>query len=997
MALFAALQTTFLLVLLPLGTYQRKVLSEPRPLTPESLEVSINSTCQCLHLQWSIHSLPHHQELQMIFQIQISRITTSSVVWVGNYSTTVKENQILQWSWESELPLECATHFVRIRSVMDDARFPKPRSWSKWSSWEEVDAQDSLGHNALFVFPKDKLVEEGSSVTFCYVSRSNLNNVSCYLDGEQIHGEQLTPNVSTFHLSHVRYKRTTGTNIYCEMKQGRKLAGTVLYVSKVLEEPKNFSCETQDLKTLKCTWDPGSDTALTIQPSSNYTLFESFSQKKKVCEDRNWCSWQVTQDSQEMYNFTLMTENYLRKRSVNLVFKLTHRVRPMTPLNFILENINSRNATVTWKVRPIGNSTFQCQVELHHDGQVIQQNNVFIKVNGKYLLSEMEPDTHYLARVRCAYGNHFWKWSEWIDQKFTTLEAGMFSSLPFICLSEEGSCGTEKMEKQICKLLYSKVCFEMIIGIFDIFFQPLSKSHANGEILFYNIAVESLDKSSKFNLSIPAPHNDTKLTLNKYSYQIHVTANNSMGTSPASVIVIPGEPGHKEIEEERVKGTENRFSLSWEPQSRDAIGYVVEWCDHPQDPLCGLQWQKLGPNTTSTVISSDAFEQGVRYNFRIYEISPGWIASLLEKKTGYSQELPPSDNPQVTTSSLTSHSFTLNWKDYSTESQPGFIRGYNVYLKSKMEQCTSGFERITPSDDSAGCRHKIDNPEQKTFHVENLEPASSYEFFVTAYTSAGDGPNGTFTKVTTPDEYTRMLTHIVVPVILCILLITVLFYFQIQWMKEKCYPDIPDPYKSSVLSLIKSKENTHLTIMNLKDCIPDAIEVVNKPEGSRTQPLGTGKPLTETELTKPATYLYLLPTQENPSGSGPCICFENFTYNQAASDLGSSGHVPVPPSTPPSQLGLLYSPENLLKALEKYYTNSLGEIPAGETHLNYVSQLASPMPGDKDSLPTDPPVQAQCSEYKMQMAVPLGPASSPPSEDTSLSSTAILDQGEHYC
>ncbi|XP_064127528.1 oncostatin-M-specific receptor subunit beta [Loxodonta africana] len=975
MALFAALQTTFLLVLLPLGTYQRKVLSEPRPLTPESLEVSINSTCQCLHLQWSIHSLPHHQELQMIFQIQISRITTSSVVWVGNYSTTVKENQILQWSWESELPLECATHFVRIRSVMDDARFPKPRSWSKWSSWEEVDAQDSLGHNALFVFPKDKLVEEGSSVTFCYVSRSNLNNVSCYLDGEQIHGEQLTPNVSTFHLSHVRYKRTTGTNIYCEMKQGRKLAGTVLYVSKVLEEPKNFSCETQDLKTLKCTWDPGSDTALTIQPSSNYTLFESFSQKKKVCEDRNWCSWQVTQDSQEMYNFTLMTENYLRKRSVNLVFKLTHRVRPMTPLNFILENINSRNATVTWKVRPIGNSTFQCQVELHHDGQVIQQNNVFIKVNGKYLLSEMEPDTHYLARVRCAYGNHFWKWSEWIDQKFTTLEAA----------------------PSVAPDVWRNV--RSLPGGYDVtlFWKPLSKSHANGEILFYNIAVESLDKSSKFNLSIPAPHNDTKLTLNKYSYQIHVTANNSMGTSPASVIVIPGEPGHKEIEEERVKGTENRFSLSWEPQSRDAIGYVVEWCDHPQDPLCGLQWQKLGPNTTSTVISSDAFEQGVRYNFRIYEISPGWIASLLEKKTGYSQELPPSDNPQVTTSSLTSHSFTLNWKDYSTESQPGFIRGYNVYLKSKMEQCTSGFERITPSDDSAGCRHKIDNPEQKTFHVENLEPASSYEFFVTAYTSAGDGPNGTFTKVTTPDEYTRMLTHIVVPVILCILLITVLFYFQIQWMKEKCYPDIPDPYKSSVLSLIKSKENTHLTIMNLKDCIPDAIEVVNKPEGSRTQPLGTGKPLTETELTKPATYLYLLPTQENPSGSGPCICFENFTYNQAASDLGSSGHVPVPPSTPPSQLGLLYSPENLLKALEKYYTNSLGEIPAGETHLNYVSQLASPMPGDKDSLPTDPPVQAQCSEYKMQMAVPLGPASSPPSEDTSLSSTAILDQGEHYC
>ncbi|KAM9694240.1 oncostatin-M-specific receptor subunit beta isoform 2-T2 [Trichechus inunguis] len=432
MALFAVLQTTFLLVLLPLGTYQRKVSSEPLPLTPESLKVSINSTCQCLNLQWSVHNLPYHQELQIIVQIQISRIKTSNVVWVGNYSTTVKRNQVLHWSWESELPLECATHFVRIRSVMDDAKFPELKSWSKWSSWEEVDVQDSLGHDTFFLFPKDKLVEEGSNVTFCYISRSNQNNISCYLEGIQVHVEQLAPNVSTFHLSRVPFVRPKGTNIFCDVTQGEDPKGTILYVSKVLEELKDFSCETRDLKTLNCTWDPGSDTALEIQPSQSYTLFESFSQKKKVCKHRNWCTWQVSQDSQEMYHFTLMAENYLRKRTVHLVFKLTHRVRPMTPLNFFLENINSTNATMTWKVHPIGNSTFLCQVELHHDGQIIQQNKVFMEMNGKYLLSEMEPDTHYLARVRCAYGNHFWKWSEWIGRKFTTLEADWQDSFSFI-------------------------------------------------------------------------------------------------------------------------------------------------------------------------------------------------------------------------------------------------------------------------------------------------------------------------------------------------------------------------------------------------------------------------------------------------------------------------------------------------------------------------------------------------------------------------------------
>ena len=51
------------------------------------------------------------------------------------------------------------------------------------------------------------------------------------------------------------------------------------------------------------------------------------------------------------------------------------------------------------------------------------------------------------------------------------------------------------------------------------------------------------------------------------------------------------------------------------------------------------------------------------------------------------------------------------------------------------------------------CKYKIDNPKQKIFVVENLQPESFYEFLVTPYTSVGEGPHDAFTKVTTPDEY----------------------------------------------------------------------------------------------------------------------------------------------------------------------------------------------------------------------------------------------------
>ncbi|XP_066234814.1 oncostatin-M-specific receptor subunit beta isoform X2 [Saccopteryx leptura] len=977
MAPLAVSQAAFLLVLLSLRTSQSEVLSEHLPLIPESLNISINSKQQCLHLQWHVHNLTYHQELKMVFQIEISRIKTSNIIWVGNYSTTVKWNQVLHWTWESELPLECVMHFVRIRSMVNDARTPRSRAWSNWSPWTEVDAQNSLGRGSLFVFPKDKLVEEGSNVTVCYISRILENNISCYVDGVRIHGEPLDLNVFTFHLSNVPFIRKSGTNVYCEMNH--TISGIVLYVSKVLEEPKGFSCETPDLKTLNCTWDPGNDVDLLRHPPPTYTLSESFSGKKKICKHRNWCNWQVSQDSQEIYNFTLMAENSFRKRRVSILFNLAHRVHPRV-FNVELESKGATNATVTWMAHPIGDHfKFLCQVELHGEGKLIQ-SDISTEAPGQLSFSDLEPVTEYLARIRCAVANHFWKWSEWSGRNFSTLEAAPHKA-PDVWRTVKSMLGS-------CNV--------------TLFWKPLSKSHAGGKILFYNVVTENQDEPSSVELSsIRAPANGTTLTLDRCPHHIHITANNSVGTSPASVIGISGDLENKEVEEGRVQGTKDGINLSWKPPSGDVIGYVVAWCDRPWDLPCDLQWKKLGPNTTSTVISSDAFRPGVRYYFKIYGISPERMAQLLERKTGYSKEWPPSDNPRVSISNQTAQSFTLNWKDYSTDSQPGFIRGYHVYLRYKGKQCHPGFNKaflsavcLGTTDDSVCCKYKIDNPERKTFVVENLQPKSSYEYLVTSYTSVDEGPRDSFSKITTSDEHSYVLVRVLLPMVFCLLLIAVLCYLKSQWMKETCFPDIPDPYKSSILSLLKPKESPHLTIMNVSDCIPDVLEVVNKPEGSKTQFMGARKSLPDIDSTK-LDYIYVLPGEKNHTGRGPCVCFENLTYNQAESDPGPCGHAPVLHKASPSPLELLTSPEHLLTSLEQSYTHAPGEIPAGETILNYVSQLASPISEDKESLLTNPPEPELCSEYRMQIVMPLGFASPSPSANSNLSSITLLGQGEH--
>ncbi|CAH6787344.1 oncostatin-M-specific receptor subunit beta [Phodopus roborovskii] len=967
MSFSVVLHPAFLLVVLSLKTSLSEVLGETFQLTPEILTVSVQSKLQQVNLQWTVPNLTH-QELKMVFQIEISRINTSNIIWVENYSTTVKWNQVLHWNWKSEIPLECVTHFIRIRAMEADGK-----SWSNWSSWKEVSVQVSIAPNMLLIFPENKLLEEGSNVTMCLLHGQYLYNVSCMLQEEPILGEQLDSRVSLIKLNNVVFLSDSGTNIYCQaMNATKKLFGTVLFVSKVLEEPKNFSCETQDFKTLKCSWEPGVDTALawSQQDPQSYTLYESFSGRREVSDHRNSHNWKITEDSQETYNFTLTTENKLRKRSVNIIFNLTHRVHQKAPHDVTLETIDATKANMTWKVYSRGdNYLLLCQVELQHEREVIHEHKVSVHMSASYLFSDLEPDTEYKARVRCADANHFWKWSDWAQKEFSTPEAAPSQALD----------------------VWRQVRSENGSHVVTLFWKPLLKSQANGKIISYNIVVENQDQPSESeHYSVRAPTLGTQLILDQSSYKIHITANNSVGMSPESVMALSNDSGHEEVHEKRIKGTKDGFHISWEPFSEDALGYVVDWCAHSRDQHCDLQWKNLGPNITSTNISSDAFKPGVRYTFRIFEKSTQQNAQLLEKQTGYTQELAPLENPKVTISNFTSNSFILSWPTYDSNFQSAFIEGYRVYLKSKEMQCHPKGKRTILPDNSVLCEYEIRDPDEKAFTVENLLPESLYEFLVTPYTSAGQGPNETFTKVTTPDENSHMLLKIILPMTLFILLIIIVCYWKSQWVKEKCYPDIPNPYKSSILSLIKSKKNPHL-IMNVKDCIPDVLEVINKVEGPKTQCIVSGKPHAEDVSIKPPSSV---PTEDGLSGPVPFIFFENFTYDQSAFDSGSHGLVPGPLKDTPCQLGLLTPPDKLLNVLEKDYMKSLAESPTEETSLIYVSQLASHMCGDKDSLATNPPMPVHCSEYKMQMAVP---GTFPPlalSENSSLTSTIFLGQGE---
>ncbi|XP_007487492.2 oncostatin-M-specific receptor subunit beta isoform X1 [Monodelphis domestica] len=956
MAFFLTLQTLFLLVLIHLSTCRSEGLSEYLQYPPESVNVSIHSNEQCLHIEWAVPLPAYMLNLKMTFQIDIRRSANSDPVEDKNYTTTLKPNETLQWCWHSMLPLQCISHSVRIRSMIDDERFPESRNWSSWSKWEESQGQDSSGQ--LLIFPSSIIyAEEDSNVTFCCISRTDNDNMTIYFEGKIMQGIKLSPRVTMFEVNNIPFIRTTGSNAVCELNPSGDFVGTVLYIGGVLEEPKNFSCETRDLQTLNCTWDPGRDTLLPERLPNNYTLFEWYSKKKIVCNHRNWCIWQLAPEVQEKYNFTLMAENKLRKRRTSISFNVTQQVQPKHARKISVENISATEATLTWQMIPVQKKiSFLCQIEVYHDGKVIQYNTS----NSEFTLRELQPYMGYSTQVRCCTANHFWKWSEWSSKNFTTKEA-----------APSGSLDIWRNVQPVLEGYNVKL-----------FWRPLPTFQANGKILNYSIVMEALGKVPKVDISFSESPSTEKI-IDQQPYKISIKAINSAGSSTPSVIVVSGDTENRSIKEDRVNGTVDGIDLSWKPDPRGVEGYVVDWRNPPHDSIGGFQWKKFSPNTTNAVIKSAAFQPGVRYNFRIYGLSANHEAYLLEKKTGYTRELALDCKPVVAVNNLASTSLTLMWTDNcANEPQYGFFKGYHIYMKPEAGSCDLDAEKEVFSDNLEVCKYTVTNTEQKTFNVMKLQPNSTYTFEVKAFTGGGDSLGHILRVSTVAVENTNLLMTILFPLAFISLLLIIGLNMKIHWVKEKCFPDIPDPYKSSVLSLLKFKGSIHQAILNTNDCIPDAIEVINRPEISKTQGSST---LVGNEISKPA-YLYLLPTGKDALDPQSCICFENFTYCQAASDIGS--HIQMIPTDP---IRSVEPPEHLLK-VEKDYMGSLGNIPAEEdASLNYVAQLAPTMSGDKGYSSPNLPEATHCSEYKMQMVISTDLTLSLPLEGERPISDASLD------
>ncbi|NXM74690.1 OSMR protein, partial [Serilophus lunatus] len=579
------------------------------------------------------------------------------------------------------------------------------------------------------------------------------------------------------------------------------------------DTPKDFSCQTQDVKTVTCTWNQG-DTFLYGKNLPKYSLSEKFSQKMLPCtgscSKKCSCSWDIGQ--QRIWNVTVTVENALGKKTATDVFNVNHRIYPTAPFQ-LWEECTDTEITLHWNHKNNGIELF-CQTEvLQPDGKVELHNSSDIHLPHKSItVGGLQPFTKYTVRVRCGAAKHFWRWSNWSEALAITTK-------------EATPSGKLDIWREITPVLGGRNV--------TLFWKQAPGFRPNGRSISYEVTWEKIEGGSRpESISFSSVYNSTRIFIDSHSYRISIMAKNNVNFSLPSVLIISRSTennilfcsflGTEELKEERVKGTDDGVFIPWEPRCI-YDSYIIDWCNFPKFQPCDLQWRRFGPNTSSAVINSAAFVPGVRYNFRIYG-SVDNRASLLEKKTGYLRELPPVVDPSVEKVELTFNAVTLFWDSYLTnESQSGFVRGYHVYVSPIQGNCSlKGSKKHVFSDNSELCKYTIENPEEKKYTVEHLMSNTKYKLVVKAYTGGGETPSFNFIYIDTP--YNSNVLYFLILLVIVPTLVATMCHWKKKWVKECCCPAIPSPNKSKVLSFKEFKIGSE-KVMKISDCIPDMLAV----------------------------------------------------------------------------------------------------------------------------------------------------------------------------
>ncbi|KAF3695619.1 Leukemia inhibitory factor receptor [Channa argus] len=724
-----------LLGLLTVNSHANVVLT-----VPQELSLSPNMYTQQVLISWLGGSAT-------TFDLLILRTELNETVFYETVSVT--ENPVSgrhQWTWTSVEPLECTSLSFQIRSR-------DGQKTSEWSNTQILQGNDLPSNRNFNMYPQDRIVQVGSSTTFCCIVGERKLYGSMYYNKTLLNSKRLSRRSYAVTVVHQEPSGSSGINVVCYGNSNSDLTGTVVFVGYP-PRPSDFECETHDLISAVCQWSAGRDTFLYGKRKTHYLLNnrnctdDGLLQNQKQCTVGEWNN-----------NWTLVAVNNLGQYSLTYSAEISHRVRPVAPakLSYV---VRAWNATVLWHWKYESYSTLAlvCEVELTSEGSKTNYTISGVGVRSVDLV-DLNPNEEYVVQVRCGAQQNFWKWGNWSKPL-------LFKTNTYVPDAPDVWMWMNKDNSG------------------QIVWKPLSKRQSHGQITGYEVRLWISEKvqhkemvSAKtfalpFNITNPATFpSDNKVT-------VTVSAMNADGSSQPTEVVIPlrlkdAEP----LTVSRAVYSKQGFGLFWQSDPNATSGYVVDWHDASCMHDCPVEWTKVAAENSNTFIESANFQPGVRYNISLYSCSLN-APELLQRWQGYMQELVPSTSVALSTTQQGSD-IILTWTEIPLDRRRGFLLGYNVYMSNGSQLTLLA---------------NLSDLGNRSYKVKGLSEGS-YKFTVKAYTSAGEDTGATASITLEP--YTDWLILEILASLgitaLFLVLVTFICYKKRKWVKKAFYPDIPEP------------------------------------------------------------------------------------------------------------------------------------------------------------------------------------------------------------
>ncbi|CAL8345619.1 unnamed protein product [Lota lota] len=667
-----------------------------KPPSPYIIQLQASNTNQTLVVRWHANE-SHLQEQMEHYELQIAR--PDHVVSV--YSMSVHPyggDGVHTLAWTSPLPLECADHSVRIRSFYDDSIS------SPWSQWTTNFGLLQEPAKTTRIYPFDQVMLVGTRPLLCCIPPPGANITQMQFNkvpyplisiGDRvkaIEADNLTIPNGTF--KRMRFSCTDSTT---------SKNTSIIFPSIPPEKPRNFSCETSDLKNVICTWEPGKEDYLLGNKKRNQTININLpnpgnSGGQYKCEESS-CKFPVVTGLEE-YHLSLLVSNPLGKQSAQYSFNISDRVFPVAKLYRVRRGVTEANVywTVEGWLSPV---ELLCQVTLNESLAVVRSGSD--EGGFQANMSGLLPNTLYSPRVRCGLkGKTPGKWSQSMP----------FSTYPLVTLDLWRRINQFSNNSRSVTLIWN-----------------LHVPGSAGEAVIQGYKIQSLQEGEFHTTWADTGQCQAEISIGPGQCEVTVQAVNEFSI-PANITIPPVEAGERPVVEQQVTF---RPQLSWTGEDWFTCGYTVEWCILGKVP-CALQWMKLPRGITSLLLNPRDYKDGVKYTFNIYGCTKN-RHKLLEIQTGYFLELKPVERPRlVRPVTRTSSSVTLEWY-YNEEdpTHPGSIIGYWVTVKEVADLGS-------PGQTSELFNVSVMDPRRKWVTVEGLQEDKMYQFHLSALTKAGSGP-----------------------------------------------------------------------------------------------------------------------------------------------------------------------------------------------------------------------------------------------------------------